>query len=64
MGRLPGGRNTGRNIREEAVANGLFSLSSLPQRRIHRKSLYLRKLEKICLEHISVMDNIRRRQLS
>lgn len=46
------------------MANGLFPLSSLPQRRIHRKSLYLRKLEKICLEHISVMDNIRRRQLS
>lgn len=35
---------------------------SLPIRRLNRQSLYLRKLEEICWEHITTMDNIRRRQ--
>ncbi|HHX10084.1 MAG TPA: hypothetical protein GX729_01740 [Firmicutes bacterium] len=37
---------------------------SLPMRRIDRKSLYLRTLQEICLEHTSIMDNSRRRQLN
>jgi hypothetical protein len=34
--------------------------SSLPERRVNRKSLYIGKLEEICREHIVIMENIRR----
>lgn len=35
---------------------------SLPKRQVNRESLYIKKLEEICREHIVTMDNIRRRR--
>lgn len=36
--------------------------SALPKRHLNRKSPYLRKLDQICREHISTMENIRTRR--